>query len=560
MDTNKIKNYSWLLMFILFSLQLQAQTYYKFIVRFQDKGSNNPFNINQPVDFLSQRAIDRRIKFNIPVTAQDLPVHPDYIAGVLNISPNLKLFNRSRWMNHIMVGTYDSTLVSSIASLNYVDTAFMIYRGGYPQKPSGSTIQSNGGVKSINESIEDLNYGDATVQIQMIGLDYLHRKGFLGEGMQIAVFDGGFSFVHLMPAFEHLRQNNQIMGTWDFVTSDSSVYEDNNHGMNVLSCMAAYIPGKMLGTAPKASYWLLRTEDVFSETVTEEYHWLSASEFADSAGVDLVNSSLGYTTFDNGVGDYSYNDMDGNKAICTRAADILSSKGVLVVNSAGNSGNSEWKYIGAPADADSVLAIGAVKSDRQKASFSSFGPSVDGRIKPDVCAMGQATKLVAVTGDVISANGTSFSSPIMCGAIACFWQKHPSMNNMQIIQAVKESANFYQLPNDEMGYGIPNFGVADMLIKQTNFDQYYEDQKITVYPNPVTDNIFYVDFYSNATENVIIEVMSVKGKKVYVKEQQVYQKSMNTFVLSIDQKLASGSYILSIQTKSKRFTSKFIKS
>jgi subtilisin family serine protease len=317
----------------------------------------------------------------------------------------------------------------------------------------------------------------------------------------------------------------------------------------------------MLGTAPMASYWLLRTEDVFSETIVEEYNWVSGAEFADSVGADLINSSLGYTTFDNGIGDYTYADMNGNTSIATRAADIAASKGILVVNSAGNSGNNAWKYIGAPADGDSVLTVGAVKENREKASFSSFGPTADGRIKPNACAMGQGASVVGVGGEVTSANGTSFSSPILCGAVACLWQKHRmTKNNMDIIRAVEKSSNLYNTPNDGMGYGIPNLGVADMLLSETPFDQYFENQEIKVYPNPVGDQSFCVDFYAQLTENILIEITSLKGKKLYSQEKQVYQKTMNTLVLNPDVKMGAGVYILVIHTQNKRFSTKFIKS
>lgn len=547
---------------LLFLQQLSPQTYYKFAVFFADKGSNNPHSISDPTTFLSQRAIERRSRYNISITEQDLPVNPSYVQGVMSVSGNISIVNRSRWFNYLMIGTYDSAVVTSIAALPYVSQIKLLYRGNYPQKlQPGKGNQPDGGTKSLSGSIENLNYGNAKTQTEMIGLDYLHRKGYLGQDMVIAVLDGGFLFVDQMPAFDHLRAGNRILGTWDFAANEESVYEDNNHGTNVLSCMAAFIDGKMLGTAPMASYWLLRTEDVFSETIVEEYNWVSGAEFADSVGADLINSSLGYTTFDNGIEDHTYADMNGNTSVATRGADVAAAKGILVVNSAGNSGNSAWKYIGAPADGDSVLTVGAVKNNREKATFSSFGPSADGRVKPNVCAMGQGASVVGVGGEVISANGTSFSSPILCGAVACLWQKHrQEKNNMDVIRAVEKCSNLYNVPNDGMGYGIPNLGVADMLLSQTPFDQYFENQEIKVYPNPVGDQTFYVDFYAQLTENILIEITSVKGKKLYSQEKQVYQKTMNTLVLNTDAKLGAGVYVLVIHTHNKRFSTKFVKS
>ncbi|MCX7744115.1 MAG: S8 family serine peptidase [Flavobacteriales bacterium] len=564
MEWNKVmvRNIFLVCFSLAISLQFSAQTYFKFAVFFSDKGNNNPHSISNPSTFLSQRAIDRRLRYNIAVTEQDLPVNPSYIQGVANVSNSISIVNRSRWFNYVMVGTYDSSVVNSIATLPYVAQVKLLYRGAYPQKPEpGKGEQSSGGAKSFFGSIEDLNYGNAKTQTEMIGLDYLHRKGFLGQDMVIAVLDGGFLFVDQMPAFEHLRAANRILGTWDFAANEESVYEDNNHGTYVLSCMAGFIDGKILGTAPLASYWLLRTEDVYTETIVEEYNWVSGAEFADSVGADLINSSLGYTTFDFGVGDHTYADMNGNTSIATKAADIAAAKGILVVNSAGNSGSSAWKYIGAPADGDSVLAVGAIKNNREKAAFSSFGPSADGRIKPNVCAMGQGASVVGIGGEVIAANGTSFSSPIICGAVACLWQKHrQTKSNMDVFRAVEKSSNLFNNPNDGMGYGIPNLGVADMLLSQTPFDQFFENQEIKVYPNPVSDQTFYVDFYAQLTENILIEITNVKGKKLYSQERQVYQKTMNTLVLNIDTKMSAGVYVLIIHTQNKRFSTKFVKS
>ncbi len=547
---------------LLFLQQLSSQTYYKFAVFFTDKGSNNPHSISDPTTFLSQRAIERRSRYNISITEQDLPVNPAYIQGVISISGNISIVNRSRWFNYLMIGTYDSAVVTSIATLPYVSQIKLLYRGSYPQKSgAGQGTLHNEGIKSVGGSLDDLNYGEAKIQTEMLGLDYLHRKGYLGQDMVIAVLDGGFFKVDQIAAFDHLLTANRILGTWDFAANEESVYEDNNHGTHVLSCMAGFIDGKMLGTAPMASYWLLRTEDVTTETIVEEYNWVSGAEFADSVGADLINSSLGYTTFDNGIGDYTYLDMNGNTSIATRAADIAAAKGILVVNSAGNSGASAWKYIGAPADGDSVLTVGAVKNNREKATFSSFGPSADGRIKPNVCAMGQGASVVGVGGEVIPANGTSFSSPILCGAVACLWQKYRmTKNNIDVIRAVEKSSNLYNTPNDGMGYGIPNLGVADLLLSQTPFDQFFENQEIKVYPNPVGDQSFCVDFYAQLTENILIEITNVKGKKIYSQEKQVYQKTMNTLVLNTDAKLSAGVYVLVIHTQNKRFSTKFVKS
>lgn len=536
-----------------------SQVYYRFAVFFKDKGTNSPYTISNPIQFLSQRAIERRVRYNIPITEQDIPIYPAYLDGLASLSSEINIVNRSRWFNFAMIGTYDSSLTTSIQTLPYVSDVKLLYRGTYPLKPA-QTNNPSSGTKSISNNISDLNYGNARIQNEMLGIDYLHRRGYLGQDMHIAVLDAGFKNADNISAFDHLRDDNRILGTWDFVANESSVYEDNSHGTNVLSCMASYIEGKMLGTAPLASYWLLRTEDAATETIIEEYNWLCGAEFADSVGADLINSSLGYTTFDGGIGDHTYTDMDGNTSIATKAADIAAAKGILVVNSAGNSGNNSWKYIGVPADGDSVLAVGAVRADREKASFSSFGPSADGRVKPNVAAMGQGATVVGTMGEITPANGTSFSGPIMCGAVACFWQKHRDKNNIDIIHEVEKSASLYSTPNEGLGYGIPNFGIADLLMNNINFDEYYKSQDLKIYPNPTGENTLYVDFYAQLSETVLLQIHNTRGKCIYSQEIKVFQKTYNTFSIAIENRFANGIYTLSIQTQSQVFNAKFVKS
>lgn len=547
-----------MLIWASFSNILSAQVYYRFAVYFTDKGINSPYSIENPSQFLSQRAIERRARYNIAITEADIPVYPAYLNGIASISSDIKIVNRSRWFNFAMIGTYDSSLVTAIQVLPYVSEVTLLYRGSYPLKPNQGAAPTSG-TKSVGGDISSLNYGSAKIQNEMIGVDYLHRKGYLGQDMHIAVLDAGFKNVNLIQAFDHLRNDQRILGTWDFVANDSSVYEDNSHGTNVLSCMAAFIDGKMLGTAPLASYWLLRTEDAATETIIEEYNWLCGAEFADSVGADLINSSLGYTTFDGGIGDHTYADLNGNTAIATKAADIAAGKGILVVNSAGNSGNSGWKYIGVPADGDSVLAVGAVRSDREKAGFSSFGPSADGRIKPNVAAMGQGSIVVGTMGEITPANGTSFSGPIMCGAVACFWQKYRDSNNMEIIRKVEKSASLFSSPNDALGYGIPNFGVADMIMSQVNFEDYFLNQELKIYPNPTGENTLYVDYYAQYSEPILLQIHNAKGKRIYSQEIQVHQKTFNTFTIAIENRFSNGIYTLTIHSSSHTFSAKFVK-
>jgi subtilisin family serine protease len=276
-----------------------------------------------------------------------------------------------------------------------------------------------------------LDYGLSTNQVSMIGADIMHQQGFTGKGMSIAVFDSGFRNAHLLPAFRHVFTSNRILATYDFVNKEESVYEDDEHGLRVFSAMAAYVPGQIIGTAYEAEYLLFRTEDASSEFRIEEINWLLAAEYADSAGVDVINSSLGYNYFSNPGMNYSRADMDGNTALVTRAADMAAATGMLVVVSAGNEGDDPWQTVAAPADADSVLSVGAVDRDGLYATFSSRGPTADGRIKPEVVAQGRGTVLSAASGNTVSSNGTSYSSPVLAGMATGFWQAYPHLTNME---------------------------------------------------------------------------------------------------------------------------------
>jgi serine protease AprX len=538
--------------------QIFAQPYYKFAVYFADKNpAGYPYSLSTPSDFLSTRAIDRRTKYSIALTALDLPVAPSYVAGVLGLSDSIRFFNKSKWLNCMVVGTSDSTLADSINQLPYVTQVKWIFKGNRPQTafdapgPLGPTVQMDGDGYGID-------YGKADTQSTMMSLDYLHLKNYHGQGMVIAVLDAGFTNVTAITGFNHLRDSSRILGTWDFVNNETSVEGDNAHGMHVLSCIGGYLPGEFMGTAPQASYWLLRTEEGGAETLSEEYNWLAGAEFADSAGADLINSSLGYTDFDFPSMNHTYADLNGNTTIVTQAADLAARTGILVCNSAGNSGTNSWHYIGAPADADSILSIGAVKSNRANASFSSFGPTADGRIKPDVCAMGEQSFILGLAGQTQTGNGTSFSSPILCGAVACLWQKHPNKTNFQIMDAVRQSAHTYSAPTDQYGYGIPNFGVADKLLASTDFTNYFYNQPVSIYPNPVVGLQFSFDFYTNLSEDILISISDAQGKTVHEQTIRTYEKDLHTYTIALNSELARGVYMLNIYTSQKNFSLKFL--
>lgn len=547
-----------LFIFLIFSFAglLQAQTnYYKFAITFNDK-ENNPFSIQQADAFLSERAIARRERMNISITSHDLPVTPLYVNQVLQADTSVRLFYTSKWLNAVVVGTTDSSLTHNWANLSFVKNIRCIYVGKVPNKvPFQKASQL-----PFTAQFDSTKYGVAENQIRMLSLDYLHTKGFFGQGKVVAVFDAGFTNVFQISAFQHLYQDERLLGTWDFVGAQENVYFGSSHGTQVLSCMAAVIDKLYIGTAPAASYYLFRTEDGSSETISEEYNWVAAAEKADSAGVDVINSSLGYTVFDNPLDNHTYQQLDGKTTIITKGANWAAGKGILVVNSAGNSGNNSWKYIGAPADADSVLSIAAVDSVRVYAPFSSQGPRVDGAIKPNVAAKGALANIIGVGGATSVSNGTSFSAPILAGAATALWSKHPNKSNMEIFKSIEQSAHLYENPNHYLGYGIPNFGMADKILSQVNLDNYYKKQQILIYPNPVQDQLFYVDYYSDTNETIRLHIHDLKGRQIHTQELNVLAKTVITIPVQLSTQLAAGVYIVSIlpSKTAKKFKAKFI--
>lgn len=509
MKTNTIT-----ILFLFLVLTIDAQIYPdKYFVRFTDK-NNSPYSVENPSEFLSQRAIERRQKQGISIEESDLPVNPAYIQGVANVGA--VIINPSKWLNGVSVYTNDPTVISAINALPYVSGVTLSPETARAQeenlprfeKPFFAHEWFNGAeakpVKSGNET-SAFNYGMSLNQIQMMNGDSFHQMGFRGQGMVIAVLDAGYLNTNTMDVFDSLWQNNRILGTRDFVLGGEVQFDDHWHGTMVLSCMGGNYPGELIGTAPLASYWLLRSEDAGSEYLIEEYNWVSAAEFADSVGADVINSSLGYGDgFTDSSMDHTYSEMDGNTTAITIGADMAARKGILVVNSLGNEGNSDWYYLSAPSDGDSVLGIGAVDPEGNYAPFSSHGPSYDGRAKPDVVAQGSNVWVANPgSGTFGYSAGTSFSSPILAGMAACLWQANPSMNNMQVAQAIRESASKYTSPDEMLGYGIPDFLLANDLLTVIDSPD-GKSGTVRLFPNP---------FKSSVTLRIEGEVAQNSGNK-----------------------------------------------
>lgn len=521
-------------------------------VVFLKNKDNNPYSLSNPAAFLSQRSIDRRARYGIPYDFKDLPVTPSYVGAIA--ATGAPVVYPLKWFNAVVVATFDPAILANIAALPFVDHIDQVLpKQLQPTGEKHGTMEAEaippysiGGSlpSAITRSTGAFNYGMAYNQAHMIAVDGLHDSGYSGHGMMIAVLDAGFYHVDQISVFDSLWLNNQILGTRDFETPGNNVFGDDmhTHGTSVLSTMGANVPGQMVGTAPHASFWLVRTEVGEFEALIEEYNWAAGAEFADSVGADIINSSLGYTTFDNPVYNHTYADMDGKTTPCTRAAEIVASRGVMVVNSAGNSGGDPWQYIGAPADGDSVFTIGAVDAWGNYASFSSTGPTSDGRIKPDVTAQGQNTTVVSGQGWIVTGSGTSFSSPVMAGGLACLWQSVQGFSAEQVREAVRATASKASSPDSLFGFGIPN--LVNARLSMSTDDMTREQRSaFTICPNPFKGSPV---LQSNVTSPVqaTIEILSITGQLLARQVKTISNGSSLT--IGGFESLSSGIYLIRI--------------
>ena len=429
---------------------------YIYRVSLTDK-AGTPYSFDNPTRFLSRRAIERRKRQGLAIDSTDLPVSSHYISIIQKKGVNI--IGQSRWQNTILVRMKDSTLVNGIRQLPCVKACKLVWLS-----PDSITPDKRIDYQSHFEpydSIPNEIYGTAADQIYNLKGDQLHRAGFLGKGMMIAVIDGGFKNADRIPELKKIN----ILGWHDFVSpNDPQLFSETDHGTKVLSIMGAYHPYIFIGTAPKAGYWLLRSEDQLTEQEVEEDYWTMAAEFADSVGCDVINSSLGYNEYDHKWMSYRQWQLDGNTAFVSRSAAMLAQKGIILCNSAGNSGMGPWKKIGVPADADHILTVGAISDNETQriAAFSSVGPTQDGRVKPDVVALGAPARVISGRGTITSSMGTSFSSPVVCGLVACLWQAMPDKTAEEIMEIIRRTGNNYQHPDNIYGYGVPDFWQAFM--------------------------------------------------------------------------------------------------
>jgi serine protease AprX len=538
------------LLIVALFLNCSAQSQMKgYFIGFHDK-EGTPHNLERPITFLSERAIVRRINQQIPIDSTDLPVAPHHIDQLKVLG--VDVIHTSRWMNGAIVFSDDALLMDTIVRYDFVKSVWHTFTG-----VSGSSAPGYHPVKKfvdsdyqkVGEDYAKAVVANTTTQLAMLNAPFLHNNGFTGEGMHIAVLDAGFFKVNETDAFEHLYTDNRLAGIKNFVPDPTPFYGTHSHGLHVLSVMAGLIDGSYTGAAPGATYWLFRTEDVFSEYPIEADYWICAAEMADSAGVDIIQSSLGYFQFDDPSLNYTYGMTDGSTRI-SRAASMASNKGMVVVNSAGNERQRSWHFIIMPSDAPEVLAIGAVDANKNVATFSSAGFSVDQRIKPDVMAMGVATRIIS-NNQVVSGNGTSYAAPLISGLVACLWQSLPEKTAKEIIQIVRESGDRYISPDSDYGYGIPNFEIAYKLGSILT-DSVMADEWL-VYPNPFVSEL---TLHNNSwVGEVVATVFTLAGTSVW---SQSYVMDMPVQI-SIGSALPSGVYFLQISAGSQKVVKKVIK-
>ena len=550
----KTKNIFFLVIFSLLLFQLMAQESATcFRIQLKDK-NQSPYSVTRPEEFLSPRAINNRVRYSIPVTEEDLPVNPQYKQQICTIDPNIQILAESKWQNTVVIYCPDSSVLEQVKALPFTETE-VVPVASYVHRNQLEKITEDYNILLHNDLYLDslYDYGPAWAQIAFHNGHRLHEMGFYGDGMLIVVLDGGWEGFDTIPYFQSMYENGQLLGTRDLIPGHHNVYNGGTHGTCVTSIMATAVNGQMIGTAPHANYYFILSENPYSEQLIEEDFWAQGIEIADSLGADVVNSSLGYSTFDDfHQGDFTYADCDGVASIASRNASIACHKGIAVCISAGNEGAKPWHYISHPADAFDVLCVGAARAvDSVMASFSSYGPSADGRVKPDVVSVGWDTYVVNAAGGINAGNGTSFASPTLAGLTACLRQALPQKNALEIMDIIRQHGHQYQTPDSTMGYGIPDMYQAYLDHAHDAVSGLMMQPNLSVYPNPCTNQVMIANSDLAIRQ---VEIFDVSGKLL-----RTFDDCASVIIQLPVHQLQPGFYILRAKGKNVIRTAKIIK-
>ncbi|MES2703494.1 MAG: S8 family serine peptidase [Bacteroidota bacterium] len=509
------------LLVLLLSTRAQA-VQYAYQVTFTDK-NNTPFSLSSPGAYLSSRALARRTAQGISVDSSDLPVNKVYIDSVLALTGG-KIHSVSRWLNLCVILVPDSAQMNNLNGKTFIaGRKFVAYYAGILHRTVSSGSQAAAMPAANKTTAFDATfYGNTWSQTLQVSGNYLHSNGHLGSGKLIAVFDAGFIGTNTHTGFDSMRNAGRLLDTHNFTLDNNTVYSYDDHGTKALSTMAGYVPGAFVGSAPLASYALYVTEDGNSEQPIELLNMLSATERADSLGVDIVSSSLGYNTFPDfpSANLVFATDLDGKTTIAAQAANIATRKGMLFVTSAGNEGGNSWNKILTPGDADSALTIGNVDLSGNVAANSGYGPNAAGQVKPDVCVLGQPAGILTVTGFGFE-SGTSFSTPQVAGWAACLWETKPASSPYQVRQAIIKCASHYTTPTDHIGYGIPDFRCTADILRVTPLPG-YGLAWVAAMPNPFTGDLT-LNITGDSDQYVDMQLVDVTGKMVFTTSIAVYR-------------------------------------
>lgn len=529
------------LLLLLFHSHSFAQKINKYWVEFTDK-NNSPYCTCRPTEYLSARALERRVRAGIAVVDNDLPVNPLYISQLKN--SGAEIHNTSRWLNAAAVMA-DSATASRLPGLPFVKSVRYLgphlkYRNP-PNRPEKKRAPLKNDPAILGNDIPIWGY--AGQQNQLLGIPVLHLAGHRGAGIWVAVMDGGFSNADTIPMFDSVALQGRLFPGWDFVERDAGIYEAAQHGTSVLSVMASNLPGYFVGTAPAATYFLLKTEDTGGEFPIEEANWVAGAEWADSIGVDILNASLGYTSYNDNSLSHSYPELNGRTAIGSLGASIAATKGMILCNSAGNEGDGTWRYIGVPADAPGLLAVGAVGRSGQRAAFSSIGPSSDGRIKPDLVAPGDEIVVAGNVGIALGlSSGTSLASPMLAGALASLWSAFPEKTAAEVLEAVYETADQAEKPDNQRGYGLPEMTEAWIHLG----DMVYGNGGIFALKQGELTFSYASNLFKSGDS---VELRNVLGQKVLGIGAEIIQNEISTLKIRGLKNLPSGHYQILLRNK-----------